>query len=144
MTYYEQRPDGTIGTSTEDAALAAELGLTLTTDREIVTAYNGKRYFAGEEPARPVTFADYDAALEAHLKAERVARGYTSREPSDYAQSGNARWRQDAADWIAHRDAVMEYGLEIENRAIAGETVPGLEDFKAALPRITWTYNEGA
>ena len=139
-TYYELMADGTIGRSTNNAVIAQKLGLTLETEREIVYGYDGKRYFMGEEPPRPVTFSDYDAAMEAHLDAEKAARGYTKREPSDYAGSSNPRWAQDAADWIAHRDAVMEYGLEVENKAQRGEPVPTLDEFKAALPRIVWTY----
>lgn len=141
MTYYELLTDGTIGVSTDDSAIADELGLTLTTDREIVYGYNGKRYFKGEEPPRPLTFADYDNAMEAHLDAEKAERGYTKREPSDYRGSSNTRWAQDAEDWIAHRDAVMAYGLEVENKAKRGEPVPTLDEFKAGLPVISWTYN---
>lgn len=141
-TFYELLDNGTIGRSTNDASWAKEIGLTLVTDREIVYGYDGRRYFKGEEPERPVTFADYDNAMEAHLEAEKAERGYTKREPSDYAGSSNPRWAQDARDWIAHRDAVMEYGLEIENAAKRGETVPTLEEFKAALPKIVWTYSD--
>jgi len=139
ITYYEELTDGTIGMSTTDKDAAEDLGLTLTTEREIVYGYDGKRYFAGEEPTRPVTFADYDQAMEAHLDSEKAERGYTKREPSDYVGSSNPRWAQDAEDWIAHRDEVMEYGLEVENKAKAGEHVPTLDEFKTALPRITWT-----
>lgn len=53
MKYYELKADGTIGCSTEDAELARQLGLTLTTDREIVYGYDGRRYFKGEEPTPP-------------------------------------------------------------------------------------------
>ena len=49
-------------------------------------------------PTPQATAADYDNAMEAHLKAERIARGYTTREPSDYAGSSVPRWSQDAAD----------------------------------------------
>lgn len=140
MTYYEENGDGTIGRSTESEALARALGLELKTDRRIVRGYDGRRYFEGEEPKRPVTFNDYDRVMEAHLDAEKAERGYTKREPSDYAGSSNPRWAQDAADWIAHRDAVMEYGLEVENKAKRGEPIPTLDEFKANLPKIVWTY----
>lgn len=138
-TYYEVDADGQIGCFTQDESLARQFGLSLETDREIVTAYNGRNYFKGEEPEPPVTFGDYDAAMEAHLEAEKAARGYTKREPSDYAGSSNPRWAQDAKDWIAHRDAVMEYGLSVENMAKAGESVPTLDEFRANLPKIVWT-----
>lgn len=84
---------------------------------------------------------DYDDAMEAHLKAEREARGYTLREPSDYAGSTVPRWAQDAQDWIIHRDAVMNYALEVMNHYAETGEAPTLEEFKAALPVITWTYN---
>ena len=81
----------------------------------------------------------YDDAMESHLDAEKAERGYTKREPSDYAESTVQRYRQDAADWIRHRDLVMLYGLDIQNKAKHGEAVPTLEEFKAGLPKIVWT-----
>ena len=81
----------------------------------------------------------YDDAMEAHLDAEKAERGYTKREPSDYAESTVQRYRQDAADWIRHRDEVMLYGLEVQNKAARGEAFPTLEEFKDGLPKIVWT-----
>ena len=81
----------------------------------------------------------YDAAMEAHLDVEKAGRGYTKREPSDYANSTVPRYKQDAADWTAHRDAVMLYGLAVLNKAVRGESVPTLAEFKANLPVIHWT-----
>ena len=40
--------------------------------------------------------ADYDKAMELYLKKVRSARGYNTREPSDYISSGNERWKTDA------------------------------------------------
>ena len=85
------------------------------------------------------TMADYDAAMEAHLTSARVARGYTTREPDCYANSSNPRWKQDAADWIAFRDAVMEYGLAKMYEYTETGIAPALEDFKAGLPVIQWS-----
>ena len=53
ITYYELLEDNTIGMSTTFADVASSLGLTLTTDKEIVYAWDGKRYFKGEEPPEP-------------------------------------------------------------------------------------------
>lgn len=89
--------------------------------------------------AKPVDRADYDAAMEAHLRAERDARGYTDREPTDYLQSGVQRWRQDALDWVAHRDEVMLYGLSVINRFIETGAAPTLAEFRDGLPKIKWT-----
>ena len=102
---------------------------------KILTVENG--HLVVSEP--PPTLADYDAAMEAHLKAEREARGYTLREPSDYAGSSVERWAQDAADWIAHRDAVMLYALDVLNHVEAGDPAPTLDEFKNALPVIEWS-----
>lgn len=81
----------------------------------------------------------YDSAMEEHLDAEKVARGYTKREPSDYANSTVPRYKQDADDWTKHRDAVMLYGLDVMNKAARGEPVLTLAEFKATLPVIHWT-----
>lgn len=83
--------------------------------------------------------AIYDAAMEEHLDAEKAERGYTKREPSDYANSTVPRYRQDADDWTRHRDAVMLYGLDVLNKAARGEPVPTLSEFKDGLPVIHWT-----
>ena len=53
ITYYELLEDGTIGLSTPFEDVAKSLGLTLTTEREIVNAWNNKRYFKGDEPPAP-------------------------------------------------------------------------------------------
>jgi hypothetical protein len=108
----------------------------LSSDGQSVVA----RYVAEEDP-KP-TVADYDAAMEAHLVAERCARGYTTREPDMYTGSEVPRWDADARDWKKHRDAVMLYALDIMNRVSAGEPPPTLEEFTSGLPNIVWSYNE--
>lgn len=87
----------------------------------------------------PPTVEDYDAAMETHLNVARVARGYTTREPDCYINSGNPRWKQDAADWIAFRDAVMEYSLAVMNDYAATGKAPTLKEFKAGFPQIKWS-----
>ena len=93
------------------------------------------------EPARNIL--DYDMAIEEHLKAERCARGYTVREPDFYINSSVPRWKQDALDWIAHRDEVLLHALEVENSYAAGGDAPTLAEFRESLPSIEWTYEEG-
>ena len=93
--------------------------------------------------APPPTVADFDAAMEEHLRTEREDRGYTTREPDAYLNSQVPRWASDARDWVAHRDAVMLYALEIMNAVEAGtREPPTLEEFKAGLPVIEWSYAE--
>ena len=90
------------------------------------------------------TLADFDAAMEAHLRTEREARGYTTREPDAYINSSVPRWAQDARDWVAHRDAVMAYALALINAVESDQRQsPTMVEFKAGLPTITWTFAEG-
>lgn len=91
-----------------------------------------------------ITIDDYDKAMELYLKKVRSARGYNTREPSDYISSGNERWKTDAQDWIAFRDEVMEYALDVQNKYIAQQPVPSINDFIAGFPTITWTYRNEA
>ena len=56
--FYELLEDGTIGKSTPSQKVAQSLGLTLTTDREIVYGYDGKRYFKGEEPVYEPSYSE--------------------------------------------------------------------------------------
>ena len=89
------------------------------------------------------TLADFDEAMEEHLRREREERGYTTREPDSYLTSADPRWSQDAMDWVAHRDAVMGYALNLINAVQAGEREPPtMAEFVAGLPQIEWTYSE--
>ena len=81
----------------------------------------------------------YDDAIEEHLLAERSARGYTVREPSLYLNSSNERWASDARDWVAHVDAVMAYGLEVQNQFAETGEAPDFEEFIAKIPKIEWS-----
>ena len=91
----------------------------------------------------PPTLADFDAAMEEHLRTEREARGYTTREPDAYINSSVPRWAQDARDWVAHRDGVMAYALALINAVESGQRQPPtMAEFKAGLPTITWTFVE--
>ena len=88
-----------------------------------------------------VSIADYDRIMEQHIKDACIARGYTTREPDAYLNSRNERWAQDAEDFIAFRDKVMEYGLMVQNEFVQTGKAPSLEVFKAGLPQIVWTLN---
>ena len=101
-------------------------------------------YVREELQERQPTVKDYDHALERHIKDTRIARGYTTREPSSscYLHSPNPRWKQDALDWIDFINAVMTYGLQIQNDYAEGKPVPTLDEFIANLPQITWTYQD--
>lgn len=86
------------------------------------------------------TLQDYDAIMEEYLTSVRSDRGYTTREPDSYLTSSVPRWKQDAEDWVAFRDAVMEYALSIINACAQGAPQPTLSEFRAGLPVIEWTF----
>ena len=88
------------------------------------------------------TVEDYDAAMEDYLREVRYERGYTTREPDDYFGSSNPRWAQDAKDWVAFRDAVMTYALDIINTYTKTGNAPTLAAFKAGFPKMVWSYAE--
>ncbi len=97
------------------------------------------------EDAPAPTIADFDAAMEDHLRAECEARGYTTREPDAYLNSEVPRWASDARDWVRHRDKTMMYALEIMNAVEAGEREPPtLAEFRAGLPAIQWSVAANA
>lgn len=88
------------------------------------------------------TVDDYDRAMEDYLRSVRSDRGYTTREPDDYFGSSNPRWSQDAKDWVAFRDAVMTYALDVINTYTKTGNAPSLTEFKAGFPKMVWTYTE--
>lgn len=88
------------------------------------------------------TVDDYDQAMEDYLRSVRSDRGYTTREPDDYFGSSNPRWSQDAKDWVAFRDAVMTYALDVINIYTKTGNAPTLSEFKAGFPKMVWTYQE--
>lgn len=83
--------------------------------------------------------SDYDDAMEKYLLGVRTARGYTTREPSDYYNSSVPRWASDAEDWIKFRDEVMVYSLAIMNHYEETGEAPSIEDFVANMPQIHWS-----
>lgn len=85
---------------------------------------------------------DYDVVMEDYMKRVREERGYTLREPNDHFGTRVPRWLQDAKDWCVFRDDVLLYGLKVQNEYAATGNVPTLMEFKAALPKIKWTYTE--
>lgn len=105
---------------------------------------DGRAYKKWKQVANPPpAIEDFDKAMEDHLVRERSERGYTTREPDSYLTSSVPRWKQDAEDWVAHRDAVMEYALELINAVQSGEREPPtMAEFIAGLPAIEWSYTD--
>ena len=103
-----------------------------------------ENYFE-QQPQKPISMQDYDALLENYIFETRYARGYTSRQPTDYINSSTPRWKQDALDFIAFRDKCLQFGQSIINNYQTTGIVPSLEQFEKQLKQTCvciWTYNE--
>lgn len=138
LLYYSLK-DGAIDVVVDTKEQAEELALPFSTDRRIAMVA-GRLYFEDEIPPRVYSAADYDYVAERVMEEQRRERGYTTREPSDYAGSGNPRWRQDAADWIKYRDEVMEFSLKVQNEMeLDPRTAMPIDEFERRIPRIRWT-----
>lgn len=113
---------------------------TISGETVIVPSFTVIESDPGADPSIQHALKQYDNAMEQYLKSVREDRGYTFREPSDYALSQNERWHQDALDWIAFRDNVMEYAFNVMNSYQLSGTIVSLEDFMSGMPTIQWTF----
>lgn len=85
---------------------------------------------------------DYDVVMENYIAEVRSQRGYTLREPGSYKDSAEPRWHSDAADWPPFLDAVMLYGLRVQNEYAATGKAPTIAEFVAGLPKMEWSYKD--
>lgn len=117
--------------------------------RTVVCDQGSPEYFAvvvTTEPAQFVppqivpTLADYTAALDAQVEATARGRGYNGgAQLASYAVSTVPGWREEAAAFVAWRDAVWLRALAIFNGVQAGEIAPpAVADLVAGLPAPKW------
>ena len=116
---------------------------------QVMTPQEAERLKAAKiaEARSRLTVDDYNRVLEDYLLGKRSERGYTDRDPSEYYNSGVARWAQDARDWIAFRDRVMTYGLEVLNEYMDTGIAPlTIEEFSERLSEmeIKWTHESAS
>lgn len=57
---------------------------------------------------------------------------------STYANSTNPQWKAEAETFIAWRDAVFAYAINIQTEVEQGSPIPSLDEFKDGLPTIIW------
>ena len=84
---------------------------------------------------------EYDQAMEDYITQTRMDRGYTTREPSAYANSSVPRFAQDAKDWQKFLDETMLYGMKVRDEYASTGIAPTIDEFKENLPKIVWTYD---
>jgi hypothetical protein len=89
------------------------------------------------EPLPPPTREEYGAAVEAHINAVAVARGYsTAVSMISYEGSSVPQFAAEAAALRAWRDNVWVAVAAIEADVAAGErSTPSIADLVAALPK---------
>ena len=85
---------------------------------------------------------EYDQVMEDYITQTRMDRGYTTREPSAYANSSVPRFAQDAKDWQKFLDETMLYGMKVRNDYASTGIAPTIDEFRENLPKIVWTYDE--
>ena len=85
---------------------------------------------------------EYDQIMEDYITQTRMDRGYTTREPSAYANSSVPRFAQDAKDWQKFLDDTMLYSMKVHNDYDSTGIAPTIDEFKENLPKIVWTYTE--
>lgn len=57
---------------------------------------------------------------------------------TSYATSTNTQWKAEAEAFIAWRDAVFSYAINLQTQIEQGGEIPTLEQFISGLPRLQW------
>lgn len=57
---------------------------------------------------------------------------------ASYVSSTNPQWAAEAAAFIAWRDAVFVYAINIQTEVQQGAPIPSFEAFVAGIPQIAW------
>lgn len=89
---------------------------------------------------RPVTLADYVAAIEAHIEATASAKAYSGAVSlAIYVNSTVPQWAAEAAAFVAWRDGVWSYAYAEMAKVQAGtRSQPTVAELVAELPSIGW------
>lgn len=82
---------------------------------------------------------EYARAVQAHVDATAVARGYRDGVTcASYASSTVAPWAADAAAFVSWRDSVWTSAYGMLQAVQAGQSAPTIAAVIAALPTINW------
>jgi hypothetical protein len=90
-------------------------------------------------PTQEEILASYQTAIQAALDSKAREKMYNdSISIATYINSTNASWKAEATAFLAWRDAVYVYAVNILTQVQNGGAQPALSDFIAALPVMTW------
>lgn len=82
---------------------------------------------------------NYSQALQEHLDKQAYSKGYDNGFTlATYINSNNATWAQEAADFIAWRDACWQYAYNVQTQVEGGQDAPTIENFIANAPELVW------
>jgi hypothetical protein len=140
-TYYTLNPDGSIAASADFCFQTDENGACacMTTDKEIVHGYDGRLYFAGEEPAKPDDLVKQERMAPVNAEAENRLAAFLREHGWDSLGNVLGQTGQFAADApVAQREydrlwaAVFAVQARVENDEMnADEAI-------ATLPELAW------
>lgn len=112
MFYYKLSENSDyIEQATENKSIAKELGLQLTTEKNIILAWNGKLYIEGDEPQKPQSIINQEEIYR--LKDELAETDYKIIKCSEYNLAGVAL-PYDIAELHIKRQALRDRINELE------------------------------
>ncbi len=93
------------------------------------------------KPEFTPTLDDYKRAVEVMLDDKAIEKQYENAASIvSYAASLDARWKKEATQFIAWRDALWQYAIEVYGKVERGEIpAPSIEQFKEDAPRLNWS-----
>lgn len=82
----------------------------------------------------------YSMVVKDVLLAKATEKNYESEDSIvGYISSANQQWQNEAQQFIAWRDSVWEYAINIQQEVEAQNIpAPTLDDFKNGLPALNW------
>lgn len=103
--------------------------------------YDGTSFAAPSEPQKTEMqlFEEYKTAIEEVLNSKAKEKMYQSATSiATYTASTNPVWKAEADAFVAWRDAVYVYGLNILSQVQSGGEEPSIPDMIAGMPTLTW------
>ena len=151
-TYYNPSPDGFIIACSDDGCTgfcerdAKGFCTCLTTESEIVRAYDGKLYLAGEAPNKPLELIikeqqkAFVKAIDNYMDSFARTREYASMaSAASYYDDEDPQYAAEGAYCKKMRSVIYRLSDTIRAEVMAGKrSMPTLEEVLAELPVLTW------
>lgn len=120
------------------------------TNKNVVRGYDGKLYFEGEAPEKPIEAVQAEIQIQLTDAVQRVLDAKAQELNYDnclsvcsYIDTGVAKFDAEGKAFRAWRSAVWAKGYEILAQVQSGErTIPSEEELIAELPELVIEYME--